>query len=227
MDLQFTTILPLIGPMLFACLKTVFIGLISCGLGLAIGTLLLLLRNTGIWLFRQFVVAYGSFIRGTPALAQILVFYYALPPLIGINIGPFTAGIMAIGFNSGAYVAEILRGGIDSVSKGQFEAAKALGLKYGFYMRRIILPQIYRYVIPPGTNIALTMVKESSLLSMITVAELTFAAHDINGRTFTPVETYTTIAFLYWAVSMILLRFAEFLHAKHSPMQVHAPFSLR
>jgi ABC-type amino acid transport system permease subunit len=81
-------------------------------------------------------------------------------------------------------------------------------------MRRVIFPQLYQYIIPPGTNIALTMIKESSLLSMITVAELTYAAHDVNGRTFTPIETFTTIALLYWLISTLFLKLTHILQVK-------------
>ena len=205
---------------------TLLVSVIAIPVGIVLGLFICLMRISGNTALRLPAVIYIEVIRNVPLLILIFMVFYALP-FYDIRLAGLTTGIICLSLYGGAYFAEIFRGGIDSVSKGQFEAAKALGLKYGFYMRRIILPQIYRYVIPPGTNIALTMVKESSLLSIITVAELTFAAHDINGRTFTPVETYTTIAFLYWTVSMILLRFAEFLHAKHSPMQMQAPFSLR
>ena len=105
----------------------------------------------------------------------------------------------------GAYFAEVFRGGIQSVSKGQFDASKALGLKYGFYMRRVIFPQLYKYIFPPETNIA---------LPMITVTEPTFAAHDVNGRTFTPVETFATIALLYWMISTLFLKLTHLLQVK-------------
>ncbi|MBE9477075.1 MAG: amino acid ABC transporter permease, partial [Proteobacteria bacterium] len=165
MELQFAQIIPQMGPMLFATLVTIYIGFIACFLGLVVGTLLLLMRNARFWVLRKFVTVYGSFIRGTPALVQILVFYYVLPPLIGLNIGPFTAGIMAIGFNSGAYVAEILRGGLSRIPAGQWEAAAALGLpKYKVWFQ-IILPQVYNAVIPLLVNEFTMVIKITPLLS--------------------------------------------------------------
>jgi ABC-type amino acid transport system permease subunit len=100
-------------------------------------------------------------------------------------------------------------------------------LKYGFYMRRVIFPQLYKYIIPPGTNIALTMIKESSLLSMITVAELTYAAHDVNGRTFTPVETFATIALLYWLISTLFLKLTHLLQVKFGVEDTQNGLTLR
>lgn len=139
--------------------------------------------------------------------------FYALP-FYGIRLSGLTTGFICLSIYGGAYFAEVFRGGVEAVSKGQFDAAKALGLKYGFYMRRVIFPQLYTYVFPPGTNIALTMIKESSLLSMITVAELTYAAHDINGRTFTPVETFATIAVIYWVICTLFLKLTQILQSR-------------
>jgi ABC-type amino acid transport system permease subunit len=116
---------------------------------------------------------------------------------------------------------------VEAVSKGQFDASKALGLKYSFYMRRIILPQLYTYVFPPGTNIALTMIKESSLLSMITVAELTYAAHDINGRTFTPVETFATIAVIYWIICTLFLKLTQMAQSPIGASEISNSMTIR
>jgi ABC-type amino acid transport system permease subunit len=158
-------------------------------------------------------IVYIEFLRNIPFLILIFLVFYALP-FYGLRLSGLTTGFICLSIYGGAYFAEIFRGGIQSVSKGQFDASKALGLKYGFYMRRVIFPQLYQYIIPPGTNIALTMIKESSLLSMITVAELTYAAHDVNGRTFTPVETFATIALLYWLISTIFLKLTHILQIK-------------
>jgi|TARA_B110000211_G_C14055355_1_gene543062 ABC-type amino acid transport system permease subunit len=171
-------------------------------------------------------IVYIEFLRNIPFLILIFLVFYALP-FYGLRLSGLTTGFICLSIYGGAYFAEIFRGGIQSVSKGQFDASKALGLKYGFYMRRVIFPQLYQYIIPPGTNIALTMIKESSLLSMITVAELTYAAHDVNGRTFTPVETFATIALLYWLISTIFLKLTHILQIKFGAEDTRDDLTIR
>jgi ABC-type amino acid transport system permease subunit len=177
-------------------------------------------------ILRWTAITYIELIRNIPFLILIFLVFYALP-FYGIRLPGLTTGFVCLSIYGGAYFAEIFRGGIQSVSKGQFDASKALGLKYGFYMRRVILPQLYKYIFPPGTNIALTMIKESSLLSMITVAELTYAAHDVNGRTFTPVETFATIALLYWLISTVFLKLAHMLQVKIGAEDTPGEFNIR
>ncbi len=185
--------------------NTLLISAVSIPIGIFIGVFVCLMRISTRRFLRWSAIAYIEIIRNVPLLILIFMVFYALP-FYGIRLAGLTTGFFCLSIYGGAYFAEIFRGGVESVPKGQFDACEALGLKYGFYMRRVIFPQLYRYVFPPGTNIALTMIKESSLLSMITVAELTYAAHDINGRTFTPVETFATIALLYWLISTVFLR---------------------
>ena len=188
--------------------NTLLISFIAIPMSIVIGVFVCLLRISKSRLLRWPAILYIELMRNIPLLILIFMVFYALP-FYGIRLSGATTGFVCLSVYGAAYFAEIFRGGIEAVSKGQFDAAKALGLKYGFYMRRVIFPQIYSYVFPPGTNIALTMIKESSLLSMITVAELTYAAHDINGRTFTPVETFTTIALIYWLLCTLFLKIAQ------------------
>ncbi len=192
---------------------TLFISFVAIPLSIMFGALIALMRVSGNMFLRSFATAYVEIIRNTPFLIQIFMVFYALP-FIGIRLSGLPTGVLCLAIYGAAYYSEIFRGGIESVPKGQFDACKALGLSYWFYMRRIIVPQLYKYVIPPGTNIALIMIKESSLLSMITVAELTYVAHDINGRTFSPVESFAAIALLYWLVSALFLAFADWLKSK-------------
>lgn len=214
MDLQFLEIIPKSGPLLVGALYTVFVGLIACGVGIFVGTGLLLMRNSRFWLLRTFVGIYGSFIRGTPALVQILVFYYALAPLTGINIGPFTAGIMAVGFNSGAYVAEILRGGLSRIPKGQWEAAEALGLPKRKVWFKIILPQVFHSVIPLLVNEFTMVIKITPLLSTITLVELTRASQMLYNETFRPVEVLVLAALIYFVICFSISQYGEHLQRR-------------
>lgn len=214
MELQFAEIIPKMGPMLWGALYTIFVGLFACGVGLIVGTGLLLMRNSRYWVLRTFVGVYGSFIRGTPALVQILIFYYALAPMVGINIGPFTAGIMAVGFNSGAYVAEILRGGLTRIPPGQWEAAQALGLPTYKIWFKIILPQVFNVVIPLLVGEFTMVIKITPLLSTITLVELTRASQMLYNETFRPVEVLILAAFIYFIICFSISQYGEYLQRR-------------
>jgi His/Glu/Gln/Arg/opine family amino acid ABC transporter permease subunit len=214
MELQFLTIIPKAGPLLRGALYTIFVGILACGVGILVGTGLLLMRNSRFWLLRTLVNIYSSFIRGTPALVQILVFYYALAPLTGVNIGPFTAGIMAVGFNSGAYIAEILRGGLSRIPKGQREAAESLGLPRIKIWFKVILPQVFHSVIPLLVNEFTMVIKITPLLSTITVVELTRASQMLYNETFRPVEVLTLAAVIYFIICFSISQLGESLQRR-------------
>lgn len=209
MEFDFLLIIPKMGPMLLATITTIGVALVSCLLGMLLGTVLLIFKNSKYKAIRILVKVYSSAIRGTPALVQILVFYYVLPPVIGLDIGPVTAGIMAIGFNSGAYVAEILRGGLSRISAGQWEAAEALGMKKSAVWIKVILPQIYYSVIPLLVNEFTMVIKITPLLSTITVLELTRASQHLIVSTYRPVEVLTMAAILYFCICFTLSQLGE------------------
>jgi len=209
MDLQFLEIIPQTGPVFWGVLNTIYVGLLACGMSLVIGTCLLFLRNSQFWILRILVGIYGSFIRGTPALVQILVLYYALAPLIGLNIGPFTAGILAIGFNSGAYVAEILRGGLSRISPGQWEAAKALGLPNYKIWFKGILPQVFYSVIPLLVGEFTMVIKLTPLLSTITLVELTRSSQMLYNETFRPIEVLVIAAIIYFIICFSISQYGK------------------
>jgi polar amino acid transport system permease protein len=213
-DLQFIEIIPQTGPMFMAALYTIFVGIVACVVGIGVGTGLLLMRNSSLLVLRGFARLYGSFIRGTPALVQILIFYYVLAPLIGIDIGPLTAGIMAVGFNSGAYVAEILRGGLSRIPVGQWEAAEALGLSRHKIWFRVILPQVYNSVIPLLVNEFTMVIKITPLLSTITVVELTRASQMLYNETFRPVEVLLLAALIYFIICFSISQYGEYLQRR-------------
>jgi len=145
---------------------------------------------------------YISLIRGTPLLVQIFIWYLALPQL-GLVLEPKLAGILALGVNYGAYMTEVFRAGIQAIGIGQYEAANALGMSSGQTLRRIVLPQAFRIVIPPIGNEFIAMMKDSALVSMITVQELTFRAQKIGRQNFRNLETFLIAAAFYWLLTII------------------------
>jgi len=144
---------------------------------------------------------YVLIIRGTPLYVQVLIFYFALPDLLDINLSPFVAGILALGFNSIAYVSEIIRSGINSIPEGQWDAAYVLG--YGFFgtMKFIILPQMLKNVLPALTSELVTLIKDTSILSAIGLVEMTRLGNNINARLLQPMPIYLSVAFLYLIIT--------------------------
>ena len=152
---------------------------------------------------------YISIIRGTPLLVQIFIWYLGLPRL-GIILSPVLAGILALGVNYGAYMTEIFRAGIQAIGKGQYEAAEALGMSGGQTFRRIVLPQAFRIVIPPIGNQFIAMMKDSSLVSVMSVWELTYRAQKIGRQYFRNLETFLIAAAFYWILTVVF----QFLQGK-------------
>ena len=161
-------------------------------------------------IFNSILAFYISFIRGTPILVQIFLVYYVLP-VFGLNLGPFTAGIIAITLNSAAFVTEILRGGLASVQIGQFEAAKSLGISGYALWRKIILPQTFITSIPPLVNEFTMVLKATALLSMITVVELMRVSQQIYSANYHPVEVLSGTFVIYFLMCFVVSRGSVFL----------------
>ena len=152
---------------------TLELTLIAIVMGLFIGLILALGRISKNTFLNKASFLYIWFFRGTPLLLQISFIYYSLPTISSLfQLNRFTAGFLALGLNSGAYLAEIIRAGIQSIDKGQMEASKALGMSYGMAMRHIIIPQSYRRLMPPVGNEFIALLKDSSLVSIISLTEL-------------------------------------------------------
>jgi polar amino acid transport system permease protein len=190
---------------------TVLVILLSwaCGLIAALG------KRSSWRLVRWPCEFYVWFIRGTPAMIQIFAVYFGLPQF-GLNMSPFVAGVITLGLNSGAYVAEIIRGGLMAIPTGQYESPIALGLSKAQAMRRIILPQVARIILPSITNEAVATLKNTSLLSTITVVELTFHAQIVIARTFEPFQFYIMAAVFYLGLTTLLTRLSTFLEARNA-----------
>lgn len=171
------------------------------------GLVAALAKSSRFAAFRQASAFYIWFIRGTPTLIQIFIVYFGLPQL-GLRMSPFVAGVLALGFNGGAYIAEIVRAGLSAIPKGQMESSAALGMSRFHIMTRIILPQVFRIILPPVTNEAITMLKNTSLLSTITVVELTLYSQTIIATTFRPFEFYIATAVIYLVMTTVLSQFA-------------------
>jgi His/Glu/Gln/Arg/opine family amino acid ABC transporter permease subunit len=148
--------------------------------------------------------AYVEVCRNTPALVQLIWIFYCLPIFTGIDIHPIIASIIALAINSGAYMAEDFRAGIQSVDKGQIEAARSLGLSTVQAMRKVVLPQAIRILIPPLLNNAVSLMKWSALVSVLGVADLTYRAQLLSSQTFRPIEIFTSIGLVYFVMSMTL-----------------------
>ena len=161
-------------------------------------------------IFNSVLAFYVSFIRGTPILVQIFLVFYVLP-VFGVNLGPFTAGIVAITLNSAAFVTEILRGGLASVPIGQFEAAKSVGISGYALWRKIILPQTFITSIPPLVNEFTMVLKATALLSLITVVELMRVSQQIYSANYHPVEVLSGTFIIYFLMCFVISRSSVFL----------------
>ena len=156
-----------------------------------------------------------EFFRGTPLLVQIFLFYFALPVITGQRIDPFIAAISACGINSGAYVAEIFRAGIQSVDDGQMEAGRSLGMTWLQTMRYIIVPQAFKRVIPPLGNEFIAMLKDSSLVSVIGFEELTRRGQLIIAKTYGSFEIWMSVAVIYLVMTLTISRFVAYLERRY------------
>jgi cystine transport system permease protein len=169
--------------------------------GLLLGFLLAVARIQSWLPLRFLAIAYVSLMRGTPLLVQVFVIYYGLPS-IGLEFSPLTAGILALSLNAGAYLSESVRGAINGVSKGQWAASFSLGLTYRQTLRHIVLPQALRIAVPSMGNTLISLLKDTSLVSVITVTELMLATKEVIAITFRPLPLYLGAAGIYWILSM-------------------------
>ena len=193
---------------------TIEITAIAVGLGFVFGLITSVCRLSGVKILNILAVCYVNIIRGTPRLVQIFLIYFALPMIIGERINPFVAAVAACSVNSGAYVAEIFRAGIQSVDKGQMEAGRSLGLSWMQTMRYIILPQAFKHVIPPLGNEFISMTKETSLVSVIGFEELTRRGQLIIAKTYGSFEIWLTVAFIYLVMTFTIAQLVSYLERR-------------
>lgn len=189
---------------------TVELTTISVCIGTVIGLLVALLRISKYKPLQWLGAAYTDFFRGTPLLVQIMIIHYALPVVFNYTPVVWVSAIGALSINSGAYVAEIFRAGIQSIDKGQMEAGRSLGMTYGQAMRYIVLPQAFKISIPPLGNEFIALLKDSSLVMIIGLQELMGTSKLIVGRQPRVLETYLTAAFLYLIMTMSISRLVRY-----------------
>lgn len=193
---------------------TIEITVIAVGLGFIFGLITSVCRLSGVKILQVIAVCYVNIIRGTPMLVQIFLIYFALPMVIGERINPFVAAVAACSINSGAYVSEIFRAGIQSVDKGQMEAGRSLGLSWMQTMRYVILPQAFKHVIPPLGNEFISMTKETSLVSVIGFEELTRRGQLIIAKTYGSFEIWLTVAAIYLVMTLTIARLVSYLERR-------------
>ena len=194
-------------------LVTLEISACAMALATAIGLILGLISVSDLNLLKALVRVYVYFIRGTPALVQIFLVYFALPR-IGLELSAFWSGVVALAFNSAGFIAEIVRAGLQSIDSGQSEAAFSIGMTARQSILFILLPQSLRRITPPLTNEVITLVKTSSLLSVISVFELTRSAQVIIAERFVPFELYFALAVFYLVMITLLSWCSEYIEAR-------------
>lgn len=199
--------------LLLGAWETLKLTAFSVGIGLILGTFIGMGRLSKLKVVNYPCTAYVEFLRGTPLLVQISIVYFGLPQL-GIQLAPYPAAITALGLNSGAYIAEIVRAGIQSIPKGQYEAARSLGLNHWQTMRYVILPQAFKNILPALGNEFITLTKDSSLASVIGVAELMRAGQFVISRTFQTFSIYMGIALIYFIMTFVISRLVRYIERR-------------
>ena len=194
---------------------TIKITALSVALGVVIGLFVGIARISRIRILRILAAIYVDFFRGTPLLVQIFLVYFALPVITGQRVDPFVAAIGSCGINSGAYVAEIFRAGIQSIDKGQMEAGRSLGMTWVQTMRYIIVPQAFKRVIPPLGNEFIALLKDSSLVSVIGFEELTRRGQLIIAKTYGSLEIWLSVAVIYLAMTLTISQFVAYLERRY------------
>ena len=215
MDYNFSLVVSAFPLLLMGAVVTIKITAISVTLGIVIGLFAGIARISSFWPVRALAAVYVDFIRGTPLLVQIFIMYFALPVITGQRIDPFIAAITACSINSGAYVAEIFRSGIQSIDSGQMEAGRSLGMTWIQTMCYIIVPQAFKRVIPPLGNEFIALLKDSSLVSVIGFEELTRRGQLIIARTYGSLEIWTSVAVIYLAMTLTISRFVAYLERRY------------
>lgn len=187
-------------------LITIVLAFCAVLFGTILGLILSLLRRSSFKVVSLIAKVYVEFVRGTPILVQIYIIYIGLPKLLGTDMPDMMVGAIALALNSGAYVSEIIRAGIDAVDRGQMEAARSLGMNQRLAMFEVVIPQAFKNILPALGNEFISVIKESSMVSVIGVAELMYKAGIVRGNTALGLEPIIVAAVIYFALTFILTR---------------------
>jgi len=179
---------------------TVELWAVALVLGVSLGFLISLGPTSGRRWLQLPAIGYVEVFRNTPVLVQLIWFYYAFPILIGFQLSPVAAAILGLTLNTSAYCAEIFRAGIESIARGQWEAAKALGMTRAMSLRRVILPQVGKRMLPAFTNRAIELAKVTSLASVLAVHEIMYQGRLLSSTYYRPLEILTVVALVYFVV---------------------------
>jgi len=190
--------------LLLGLVNTLKVTALALTFGVPLGLCLAVLRLSTLRPASAVAAFIIEFFRTTPPLVQLFWFFFALPILIDVRMTPFIASIVTFSIQSSAFFAEIFRGGIQSIDKGQWEGGKAMGMTYAQSMRRIILPQAVRRMIPAFMERAIELLKTTTLVSTVAYTDLMFQANDLAQKTFRPLEVYTVVALMYFVLIFVL-----------------------
>lgn len=192
---------------------TISVSLMSFVLALLVGLMFGVARMSRFWPIRFLAGVYVQFIRGTPLLLQLFFIYYVLP-YSGITLSAFTSGVTGLTLNYGAYMAEVFRSGVQAIPKGQWEAGRSLGMSKSLLMRRIILPQALRIVIPALGNFFVSIFKDSALVSVITMRDLMFSGQLLAAATFKHFEIFALVGLIYFIISYPTAKLVDYVEAR-------------
>jgi polar amino acid transport system permease protein len=193
-------------------LETVELSVVAIACGLLIGLVLAVMRLSRVAVLTMPAAAIVAFYRNTPPLVHLFFFFYGLPILIGASLSPFLAASVALSIQGGAFYAEAFRGGILSIERGQWEAGRAIGMGNAALLRRIILPQAVRRMIPPLMERSFELVKTTPLAATLTYSELLYRSMALASQTFRPLEIYSVVALMFLCLLTtlsLIVRFAE------------------
>ena len=221
MNFNFDLIVNSFPLLLLGAVITVKITAMSVALGIVIGLFAGIARICRVKPLRWISAVYVDFFRGTPLLVQIFLFYFAVPVITGQRIDPYVAAVGSCGINSGAYIAELVRAGIQSIDEGQMEAGRSLGMTWTQTMRYVIVPQAMKRVIPPLGNEFIALLKDSSLVSVIGFEELTRRGQLIIAKTYASLEIWFSVAIIYLVMTLTISRFVAFLEKRYNPDDRH------
>lgn len=212
-------VMKIIPTLMQGAILTVELTALSVLIGSVIGLFAAMCRISKNSLLKGAAGAYITFFRGTPLLVQIVLIHYGLPMVFADTVlsyvpNAFTSAIVALSINSGAYIAEIFRGGIQSIDRGQMEAARSLGMSYVQAMRFVVLPQAFKRSIPPLGNEFIALLKDSSLVTIISLEELMTKGSLIIGRTPRPLETWITVALIYLIMTVTISKWVDYMERR-------------
>ena len=194
---------------------TLLIAALSLGLSLLLGIIFGIGQSSSFLPYRYLSRFYIELIRGTPLLVQILIFFYVVANAAGLN-NRFVVGVLTMSLFSGAYIAEIIRGGVESIAESQLETARSLGFTPWLTYRHVVFPQVITRILPSMAGQLASLIKDSSLLSVIAIKEFTMAAREMNANTFSTLEAYIPLAVGYLLLTLPISRLTRYLEKKFS-----------